>query len=52
MWDFSEKTAFCLKPHPKVQVKCYHLLGAVPGNGNHGSVKHRTNLSRDDPGAG
>lgn len=52
MWDFSEKAAFCLNLHPKIQVKCYHLLGKMPGKGNHGSVRHRTKLSRGDPGTG
>lgn len=49
---FFRKAAFCLNLHPKIQVQCYDLLGVMSGNGNRGSVRHRTKLSRGDPGPG
>lgn len=31
--EFTRGASFCLNLHPKTQVKCYHLLGAMPGMG-------------------
>lgn len=48
---FTRGASFCLNLHPKTQVKCYHLLGAMPGMGIFALWSTEQN-SRGDAGAG